>query len=435
MFESVIGAEWNPNSRTYSDLGTTIDNGRVNIHVCENYFDFTKPSLTSECLSIPEPDTVRLTYTTDLNLITIHKIVRTKFVYTLRNLDSIPGQLLELSKKLDNPKIAPIDTKEIYRKRIELEDYLRKNTGISIWETYKHYAIPILNEYTPLMSNEYKGYSKSGCSTVIDESKLERRIELIQKYIKLINKLKIIQICAHGDQVVSKVTCPGCGIEITSDSISDESGKIKCQCGFNQDTIRHISEYSDGTKVVPQINSTEINIKDFIIFIDRYLCRSGDLYPQDEMWNKFDLLCMQNCLPLRYNVLNKVIPQPPMNIIISLLQRAGYSSYYCIKWQIRHDYYGWDKPTITETQEAEAKKLYVDFQLEYLKKKKRKTNLNKDILGYVILFVVGANPNPNDFKTPASADAISYSHQMIMDILPSIGIPLNRIPDIRTMYR
>ena len=432
MFNSVVGNEWSWNTRSYSDLGTTVDNGNRNSHVCEIYFDFNKPTSKSESFLLIEPEGIRLNYSTDLNLITIHKAVREKFIFILRNLDGIPLELLNLEKKLTDSKTSPIDIKFIYRKRIELDSYRVSNTGISNWENYKRLVIPILDEYTHLMSNEYKGYSSSGCSIIIDESKLERRILLIEKYINIINSIGILKIIAH-KEIILKITCPGCSKEINSDSINDESGKIQCQCGFNQDIIKHVSEYSDVTKNIPQINSTEINIKDFNLFIDRYLCRSSEDYPKDNMWLKFDELCLRLSIPLRQNVINKLIPQPPMKSIIDLLQNSGYSQYYCIKNQIRNEYYNWPKPTMTEMQEANAKKLYVDFQLKYINKKKRKTNLNKDILGYVILYVVGVSVNSADFKIPSYADSISYSYQMIMEILPELCIPLENIPDVRTL--
>lgn len=433
MFNSVVGSEWSWNQRSYSDLGTTRDNGNKDFHICETYFDFIKPTITSECFFTVEPETIRLNYSTDLNLVQIHKVIREKFIFILKNLDGIPAELLTLRRKLENPKTPPIDIKVIDKKRIELDSYRVTNTGIPNWEEYKRLVIPILNEYTPLMSNEYKGYSSSGCSTIIDESKLERRIALIERYIGVINSLNIVKIIAHKELCLNMI-CPGCGREINSDSVNDESGRIQCRCGFNQDTIKHVSEYSDGSKVIPQINSTEINIKDFILFIDRYLCRSGEDYPQADMWMKFDQLCLKLSIPLRHNVLNRVIPQPPMKSTIDLLQNSGYSQYYCNKWQIRHDYYGWEIPTMTEMQEANAKKLYVDFQLKYMNIKQRKTNLNKDVLGYVILYVVGVNVNPADFKIPASTESISYAHKMIIEILVDLGIPFENIPDVRTLH-
>lgn len=432
MFNSVVGNEWSWNTRSYSDLGTTVDNGNRTSHVCETFFDFSKPTINSETFLTTEPETIRLSYSTDLNLTTIHKVVREKLIFILRNLQAIPEQLISLERKLENPKTHPIDIKDIYRKRIDLDSYRRSNIGIPNWENYKRLVVPILDEYIPLMSNEYKGFSSSGCSTVIDESKLERRLSLIERYINIINTIGIIKIVAHKEMIL-KMTCPGCGEELKSDFICDESDKIKCCCGFNQDVIKHISEYSDGSKIIPQINSTEINIKDFNLFIDRYLCRSGEDYPQNDMWIKFDELCQRLSIPLRQNVINKIIPQPPMKSIIDLLQNSGYSEFYSIKNQIRHDYYHWNKPIISEMQEANAKKLYVDFQLKYIKKKKRKTNLNKDILGYVILYVVGVSVNPSDFKIPAYADSISYAYQMIMEILPELGIHFENIPDIRIL--
>lgn len=433
MIASVVGNDWSWNSRTLSDLRVSVEKDSRLVNICETFFDFTTPTAGSEIFFTNEPDTLRISYCKDLNLVLIHRAFREKIIFILKNLNKIPLELFSLDRKLSSSSIAPIDIKELNKRKRESEEYLQTYSNIiESWERYKQFAIPILDEYTPLMSNEFKVGSVLSSSSFLDESQIEQRIILIERYIRVINKIGIIKIIAH-KQREFKIRCPGCYRELETESSNRESNKISCDCGFSEDTIKHISEYQDESKITHQVNSTAINIKDFILFIDRFLCKSGEDFPKLDMWNKFDNFCIVANLPLRNNVLKKIVPQPPMQVIISLLQNTGYSTYYCIKNQIRYEYYGWEKPTMTEIEIASACKLYVDFQFKYLAKKLRKTNLNKDLLGFVILTIVGVVVEPGDFKIPASPEAIAYSNQMIMEIMPELGVHLSKIPDIRYM--
>lgn len=430
MLNSVVGNDWSWNTRTLSDLGTTVSNEGDFSDLCKSYFDFSEPTLNSTIYSEYEPETIRLTYGNDLNLIVIHQAVREKIIYILKKINHNLIEISNLEQKTFLPNVLPIDIKEIYRKANEILSYNKKYSESNLWEKYKKAVIPILNEYVVLMSNEFRGQSSTGCSVTIDDSKLEERIKLIEKYISAINRIGILKIIAHKVRDL-KSTCPLCLREIDTNSLNEEIGKYICECGFIEDTVKHISEYHDGSKTIPQVNSTAINIKEFGISIDRLLCRSGEEYPQAEMFTKFDEFCYHNNLPLRYNVINKLVPQPSMQVIITLLQNTGYSNFYNLKHQIRVDYYGWESPKMTEVQEAAANKLYVDFQMKYLDKKKRKTNINKEILLCIILYMVGVNINSSDFKIPGSADTIAYSNQLINEIMPELGFNPDQIPDVR----
>ena len=167
-------------------------------------------------------------------------------------------------------------------------------------------------------------------------------------------------------------------------------------------------------------------------WLDRFLCRSGDVYPKKEMFDKFDQFCFENNFPSRYDVLNGFYPQPDASVIISLLQSNGYSKYYVIKNLIRRDYYGWTVPEVTPEQESRALEIYLSIQEKYpqFKNKDRKTNLNCEIIGFVSLKMAGVELVKSDFKIPASKDTIDYSKDTIYNIMLSLGYNELSIPEM-----
>jgi len=278
------------------------------------------------------------------------------------------------------------------------------------------------------MSNEYKGKIIPGCDVSLDETKIQERLKYIKQYIKVINSLGVIETKIINVKR-SKNICPGCSKEIMGDGNGD---KYLCSCGFSEDSINHSTEYNDVNRLVPTNTVNSKQSKPFLDWLDRFLCRSGDTYPQIEMFEKFDIFCMEHNFPNRYDVLAGFAKQPDSSVIISLLQRNGYSKFYIIKNLIRRDYYGWNVPEITPEQESQALDLYLSIQEKYpqFKSIDRKTNISFEIIGYACLKMVGVNLSSSDFKIPATQSTIEYSKDTLINIFLSLGYEPERIPEM-----
>ena len=419
-------------TRTTSDLDTI--SYSCDIYPTENcitYFDFGFPSLETYIPTFKNPLIIECTYETDLNLVTIHQIIKDRIFSLMRSVNECETEIILLSNKITSGFITPIDVKFYSVKIGELSSQRELILKENYWDRYCRGAIPILNKYVELMSNEYKGQIKPGCNVPLDESKILERLEYIKKYINYIKSLRIIDAKILKTEKIKNI-CPGCQKELYSDSTSDYDGSYKCRCGFSENNINHSTEYNDVNKLVPQITGNSKHIKTFTEWLDRFLCRSGDEYPQDEMFSKFDLFCTQNNFPNRFNVLNGYIPQPDSSVIICLLQNNGYSKYYSIKNSIRKDYYGWEIPEINSTQENRSLELYLSIQEKYpqFKDKERKTNINLEIIGYTILKMVGVNLMSSDFKIPINSDTLAYSKDTLYNILISLGYDEMSIPEM-----
>lgn len=424
MFNSVMGRqEWQGNNRTLSDLGTTVSNEGEVSELCRSLFDFTEPThYSSNLLDVKDPGQIHAKYRLDLDLRKIHLAIRAKIIYNLQKVISYQEELKNLNILMSNPSIPPIDVAFAYGKTAKINSELAQMDKRCYWKEYCRKVIPILNRYVILMSREYKGQFSAGCDISIDESKINKRISLIEAYLNVVRSLNLIKITVIRDKRIGSL-CPGCSRPLNEDGISSDTAKYNCQCGFVEDSINHISEYNDVNKIVPQITSTTINIPAWKEWIDCWLCRSTKTYPQAAFFANFDHLCNTNGYPHRYYVLQGMLPQPPLQIIISLLQSTeGGSDYYNLKNTIRHEFYGWPKPTMTQEQEKEAERLYIAIQTLYPKYKKRKTNINIEILGYTILRIVGLDVKIEDFKIPASEETISYSNEMFQLIFPELNI-------------
>lgn len=428
MFNSVLSDEWRWNQRTFSDLGTNPISENEPSDLCKYYFDFTQPTSSSEIYLKEEPEELRLTYLTDLDLISIHRIVKEKIIMILKKLISNEERLKLIEASIKSNSIPPIEVKILNKEIIEIQEYKIKYLGRNLWELYKFTVVPILNKYVMYISNEYKGQSIAGNSISIDENKLQEKLQCIDNYIASVNKLNILKLKAVRN-FISKPTCPSCFNEMSSDVSNEEIGRYSCNCGFVEDTVKHISEYSDGTKNIQRTNTVNANNKIIQLWKDRWFCRSGESYPKDEMFKKFDSFCSKNNLPNRFKIAGTNY-QPSMQTIIFLLQNNDYSQYYVLKNQIRHDYYGWNPPQITEVQDSLISQLYIDFQNMYQSTKERKTSINIEILGCVLLILVGVNIDVNDFKIPANQDTILYSHNSIKKTFKELGYKEEDIPNV-----
>lgn len=432
MSNSVIGIhEWKGNCRTFSDLGTTVTNNGSVSELCNSLFDFSEPSVNSiNPLDMDEPGSIYSTYKYDLDLVKIHSAIRLSVISYLKKVEKLKEDLRNFQIIENNPSILPIDKRILKMELDEMAKNLALKDKLFIWHKYVKAVTPILNRYVVLMSREFKGKLTSGSDVSLDESKIEERLSLIESYLNIIRRLNFIKISITRDDRMNK-TCPNCLSSFSHESFLDGQ-TLKCNCGYMNDGINKKIEYFDTNRNMPDINSTTINTNAWRDWIDNYLCRRKKTYPKNELFSYFDYLCVVNGFPNRYHVINGLIPQPDSTIIIYLLQQTKIkladdsildgSDYYSMKNIIRHEYYGWPKPTLTAEQEFEAESLYIKIQSKYPLYKTRKTNIHCEILGLYILHAIGVNVHKEDFKIASSLDTIEYSNNILEKIFRELGI-------------
>lgn len=407
--------------------------------LCQSYFDFSDPSINSMITFQGDVDEIKIYYDDDLNLKQIHTIIREKFIKILKKLSNADNEIATREWKIVNTKISDLD-KIILRKEInEILEFRNKYGTVNLWQIYKKNVYPILSKYTPLMSKEVGGNINSG--VFFDEELIKLRQQYIKEYIDEVNNLKIIKITPH---FVTKIQpcCLSCMKPLQQDYSSEVGGSARCSCGFNESTIKHLSEYNDLTRSFASTVDTNLDAKQIKEWIDNVKCVTPNIYGKDEknnsereaLFEKFDTLCQKHNLPNRNLVLSGRLPQPPMSVVISLIKLAKRSELYNNKHQIRHDYYGYPIYHIDEVQEAKIIKIYVELQNENESKKKRKTKIHIEVVGPALCILVGVKINPFDFKIPASKDTIAYSHNTFNEKMVSIGYKIDEIPNILDLF-
>lgn len=415
-------------TRTKSDLDSvTFSSNRSPSLNCAKYFDFNTPLNANYVPVFENPTDIQCTYETDLNLITIHQIVKDKLYSLMKKFFEYKDEISKIKTQKETVFLTPIDHKFYDMKIKSLDEKCEMIVNANYWERYCRSAIPILNKYVELMSTEYKGHFSSGCDISLDEDKLNERLDCISKYIRVVKSLGIVEMKILKIEKAKNI-CPGCSKEIPVDNETE----ISCRCGFVDHGINHSTEYTDNGKLQPSSNGSQKLVKPFKDWLDRFLCRSGESYPQAEMFEKFDRYCIENNFPHRFQVTSGLIPQPDSSVITTLLQNNGYSKYYVNKNLIRRDYYGWSVPEISAEQESKAIELYLNFQERYpdFKSNERKTNINSEIMGFFCLIMVGVNVTKDDFKIPISRSTIEYSIDVLYQMCLSLGYQPCDIPDV-----
>lgn len=430
MLNSVISIQnWKGNNKAFSDLTTKTKSDNEPSELCSNFFDFSEPVyIQSELIDIVDPGHLYSQYKSDLDLTKIHNSIRNSVLFFLKNMANYNNDLIRYNSISNNPRISLVEKKNLYKKIQQNYNDFENNNKLLMWRDYCRQVIPLLNRYVLLISNEYKGDFISSEVSFSNEIKINERLQIIDLYLNVIRDTRIIKISLIRDTRIIK-TCPSCFKEINN-QLYDDRGL--CNCGFISTSVNKVTELFDCGKIIPQINSTTINVPAWREWMDNYLCRNTKTYPKNELFSHFDYLCLVNRYPDRLSVINGIMMQPELNIIISLLQKTkteniNGSDYYCMKNIIRHEYYNWPKPIVPEEKELEAETLYINIQTLYPKYKSRKTNINIEILGLYILHTIGIRVFKEDFKIPISSDTIEYSNNTLMQIFGELTIPFVKL--------
>jgi hypothetical protein len=432
MFSSVADINW-WHTRTHSDLGIEENSKSSLTDLFTSCFDFSDPTYNSTLQLDCDPSEISVHYDIDLDLRSLHSIIREKITRNLIKLKTCDQEIYDYNIKIFSNRYTPIDVRDMESKTSELIKFKNKYSNINLWELYKQAVLPILIKYTPLMSKEFLNNHLSGNQISMDDNNIKDRQKYIKQYINEVNKLGIIKIRSYQISY-SLPRCPSCMCILADDASPEVNGVAICKCGFTETTVKHLSEYVDTSRSVSSILSTDIYVKQIKQWLDKYQCKFNFEYDKDKLFVKFDAQCIKLNLPNRYSVLNNQLPQPPMSVILTLLKNTKNTDLYNNKHQIRHDYYNYPKPLLTEIQETSVIKMFVEFQNKYNDVKERKSSVHIEILACVFLIMVGVNITISDFKIPIQIETISYSHNIIHDVLKELGYKYEQIPNVRFLF-
>lgn len=358
---------------------------------------------------IEEPQIIQHKYKDDLNLIIIHNIICAKFIHEKRKLPSLYDELKKINHTINNKTTIPVQQQAMITKYHELQEYVNEITTNKKWNLYKKQVIPILQKYIEVMSNNTKGIVVIGNTDNTEiPSIVEERHIYIKKYLNIVQKLNILNIdivqCSN-----DIVQCPVCNEDIINDD--NNTDIFTCKCGYVLETLHMNSDYNPDNQ--KKLSSSEI-LEPFNKWLNNFLgVNSKNI--KEEMFHDFDKYCIEKKHPTGEEVRNGTHPKyfvPTLLFLTSMMQKTKYSKFYAQKNLIRHLYWGWPLPVLSSALIEQAKQRYIQVELMYDNEKSRPSNINMEILGFLILTSLDYKCNKDDFKIPVSEETIKYANDM-----------------------
>jgi len=389
------------------------------------YFNFTEPNENSSTDATEEPIIIKAVYETDLNLIHIHNIIRSKFIYEKRKLSQMADELEYLSTLICRDDISPIDV-NCHKQRIdELKSTQYKILYGNIWEQYKNLSKHILLKYISVMSNKVKGILVIGKSITENEENISLRLRYIDQYLDVIRQLNIIELDVI-QRIDNSLSCIVCNKPVANIEINDE-GLYICSCGHTTSSLYSSSEYRDPSKI-PNSGNTN-TVAAFHKWINDYEGASGDNIDV-KMFVDFDKWCLSNGYPTGEQIRNKNYISaftPCLSFLIRIMSETKYSKFYNNKNLIRNLYWGWPLPSLEENIKKQAIERYIILSRFYQECKTRTSNLSRELLGYFILDSLGHVCYLCDFKIPNNPDTIEYTNNMLSIMCQKADVPFKKI--------
>jgi hypothetical protein len=389
MFGPPQVEEWEGNMRSFSGTRNETSNENEQSELSRMLFDFSFPDVMciSEHDRIPSGITIRIEYDTSLK--DVHSVLRSIFIN---------------GRRTNDPEISHLLTHEL-------------------WNYYVSLSLPLINKYVVVMTDKLKDIYVSDKREETYED-VKYRINLIMNYIRIVESLNIMTINYYHAHETSSV-CPSCGIDVFNVLDPNVDGRLICQCGFviedpvmAEDQI----EVAEGTIVKPSVDI----LNAFNKWLNRYLCNSNEKYTEAdylEIFRLFDERCVIENWPSGDDVRSERVQQPELKMLTSLMAKINKSELYKIKNIIRHKYWGWPKPVLSDEQKIQIKRYYIAFQTAYPSFAKRKQKISSEINGYQLLRAVGHTCYLVDFKIPDTAKTISDANEVSEQVCAHIKIP------------
>lgn len=360
---------------------------------CKTFFNFLEPRHDTATHYVEKPDDISICIKNDTNLPKIHLAVKDVIIFMLNDRNKIIRKCEEIVKKCNSMDESEVDG-EVYNKLIcsleSLEVELDKITKqIKMWDVYKEKSIPILNEYCKIMTN---GVKKIISSTNNEDELINsnERINYILAYIDVLNETNIIDlnVSYHYDECTD---CPKCGKDVsTNEKIIN--GKIVCDCGYYDEDDFQISQTPDAdiNLIFPKQKTDTSLVMDK--WLSRFLGTSDDVFDFVQLEKDLNEKCIERGWPTNYEIKNGNYNEIDYNLqrLLDLLFASGHSKLYHLKNIIRHKYWGWKLPVLTEEQKSRFRNKIVETRIPYDENKKKDQNMNQDIQGWYHLGDVGA---------------------------------------------
>jgi rubredoxin len=368
----------------------TTTNGQT--QKCRSAFNFDQPTPNTPTKYESRPDELAVIITWDADVPKIHGAIHSRFVFFMIEKESLQREGELLVRTIDSLNPETLNYSRAVSRLQEIDDRIQDIDKMNNWTDYEREAVPILNEYSEIMTDENQKRVNE------DPSTTERRIGLILTYVEIIRKYNLIKIVIYYDYDDAN-SCPSCGGDI-SDLELDVNKRYVCStCGYYVDTVTQPPATQTDSITVPLKKTKPDGVVTMESWLNRFLGLSEDAIPdEDAVFRDFDAVCVEKGWPVGAVVRSKAVPSPDLDRLLYIMKLAGHTAYNKYRNYIRNKYWNWDLPVITDAQRSRFLSKAFDSQVAYPKYAKRSQNIQQDIRGWYLLKDAGCDFPRSMFK-------------------------------------
>ena len=373
-----------------------------------------------------EPDLIKATYTTDLDLLKIHETIRNIFSSKLFKKQKELNEIEKLKELYNNKHLSVIEAD-----KIKNDINTRQNEIISFengtnWNNYVKSSLHILKKYIPLRSNYVKGIAKfNGLNNqdTEDLNIINERLSIIDEYLKIAQHYIKLDITK---EVKDLTMCPACGYSF-EDMYDDSVNSGVCECGYEKNILIKGTTYKDSVRVNV---GGRISYEDRTTFIRAFNHHMGvDIGNiPEKLYTMLDsYFTSQNFPTGEYFKQQPLLENGKKNktsikLMAEALSSTHNASFYTYINYICHKYWSWELPKIKDLKDSILED-YDKTQIIYDENKERDSSLNVQIRLFYHLSCKNYPCNLDDFKILSSRASLKYHHRMFQIMSEKTGLP------------
>lgn len=393
VFNTTIGNGMQSGSPTYiegdgaGNRGNQLEdpNGKNNPR---RFFMFKDETLDSIEKAPEIPDKLKVRYTTDFNILWVHKVISTYFSLLPKKLPKLRKDL-EFKKTMIKKVLTGVDKYDINTKINKLEEEIRDIEGRNSWQEYTEETKEYIERYKEIRPmHKIIRFGKKDDIEDEDQMAVDSRVYVINEYLEIASKYYPIDVCRES---VHNPNCPVCGNNLETEGIESD-GVLQCFCGYEQIVYSKESMYKDTTRV--ESNRADNNYQDrdnFEKAIIKYQGKQDNNLPKS-LFVDLDNYCSSYGFPISEDIKKMGLNRDgtrgcwknpdgsdgktSRDFLFKALKETGYSDYYDDERLIVYLYWNWPRPNISNLED----KLMEDYdktQVAYVTiPKKRKSSLN-----------------------------------------------------------
>lgn len=396
-------------------------------YLCKQYFNFSEPKDTLIPIYEEKPDGITICISTDVDLPKIHLTIRDVIIYDMKE----RRELIEKGNDiLENLKLLEQSSPEYENLSNELDaistDVNEITENIKKWLEYSKRSLPILNRYSKVMSNEVKRIIGSNNS----EDNSQVRLDLILEYLNVIEDLELLSI-SKTFKYDDNIYCPVCGTDISlNETIVD--GKYICDCGYyDEDSVVPLLQTQEEFSTMPVTKTKTDVVLKMDKWLSRFLGTSDEKFDEEKIFHEMDQICIKEGWPTSDQIKTEEWSDIHQNLdrLISLLFMTKNSKLYSLKNIIRHKYWGWPLPTLTDEQKSRFLNKVSESAHSYDVHKKREQDMNQEIRGWYHLNDVGAHFPKSWYKMTGRTEDLESDDEVYKNVCKDCNMKFVPIVD------